>query len=132
MFKKFAIAGVALAGTLLVGGVAQADDRHHRHGNHGSHGRLHDDLDHNEFHRHLEHRRAHRYRMNPWEHGRLHDDLDHDRFHDQLRHRSYHRSDRYRSYRPSYGRSYGRSYSFGRSGFGIGISPRGFSLRIGR
>lgn len=127
MFKKLVLsAGFIVAGGFLFGSVAHAQHGHHRHGGWNDHGRFHDHLRHKEFHRHLEHREAHRYPMSRWQHGRLHDHLDHDRYHDDLRHRQYHRS--YRA--PSY---HYRSYrSYGRGGVGIGISPYGFSLRIGR
>lgn len=136
MLKTLAVAaGLILAGGWSFADVAAAGDG--RHGHSGSHGQFHDHLDHNEFHRQLDHRQAHRYPMSPWQHGQLHDNLDHDRYHDQLQHRQYHRSysypssSYYRSYRPVYP-SYGRSYGYSRGGIGLGISPYGFSLRIGR
>lgn len=134
MFKKIAIAaGVVLAAGLFAADVAQASDGYRGR---SSHGRLHDNLDHNEFHRELYHRDAHRYPMSPRSHGRLHDSLDHDRFHDSLQHRQYHRSYRYPSYRSGYGSQHHGFYRapqhYGHGGFGIGISPSGFSLRLGR
>lgn len=133
MLKKIALATALVVG----GGWFLSSDAYAQSGHH----RFHDGLQHNEFHRQLDHRSAHRYPMTSRQHGRLHDDLDHDRYHDQLKHRQYHRSYRTPSYgRQSYGghhsyggrRSYGSHSRYSRGGFGIGISPRGFSLRIGR
>lgn len=133
MLKKIALAAVLVVG----GGYFLSSDAQAQ----GSHHRLHDGLEHNGFHRQLEHRDAHRYPMTRRQHGGLHDSLDHDRYHDQLNHRQYHRSYRAPSYSrhsyggyPSYGgrQSYGSRSHYGGGGFGIGVSPYGFSLRIGR
>ncbi len=64
---------------------------YHPYGGYGGNARLHDDLDHNGYHRELYHNDAHRYPMSRQQHGRLHDDLDHDVFHDELYHRETHR-----------------------------------------
>ena len=117
MFRKVLLTTAAVAAMALLGSsTASAADGYY--GN--SHGNLHQDLGHNEFHRQQTHAYQHQFPQTYYQHNRLHQNLNHDRFHDSLRHGSYH------SYQPRYytNQRYG-------SGFGLGISRHGFSLRIG-
>jgi hypothetical protein len=106
----------AATGVLMFWGGSSANAQYGHHYGYGHH-RLHQDLDHREFHRRQYHAERHQFPQTRYEHFRLHQDLDHDGFHDALRHRSHHY--RYRS-------------GYNRSGFGLGISRRGLSLYFGR
>ena len=111
MIRKSLLGIAAVAALIMVGSSnASAFDGWSR-----SHHNLHHGLQHNEFHRQQYHAYRHQFPQSHYQHFRLHQNLNHDRFHDQLRHRGFH------SYQPSY-----RS-----SGFGLGISRHGFSMRFG-
>ena len=105
----------AAVATIALLGSSTASAEHGYNGN--SHGNLHQNFGHNEFHRQQTHAYRHQFPQTYYQHNRLHQNLNHDRFHDSLRHGSYH------TYRPRYN-SYG-------SGFGLGISRHGISLRFG-
>ena len=107
MIRKTLLSIAAVAALMIVGSSnASAFDGWHR-----SHFNLHQDLQHNEFHRQQYHAYRHQFPQSHLQHFRLHQNLNHDRFHDQLRHQRFH------SYSPI----------FRSSGFGFGISPYGCS-----
>ena len=81
--KQFALALTAVGALALVTSSASASDR--------IHGRLHDDLEHRDYQRELDHRSAHRSLITPFQHYRVHRSLQHEATHDVLEHRSAHR-----------------------------------------
>lgn len=139
MFRNAFLTILIVAATAFFGSSnASAQNHHSHHGSHGnSHKNLHQDLRHNEFHRQQYHADQHQFPQTNYQHFRLHQDLDHDRYHDKQSHRSFHNNQShgsYHGYRPSYNsyRPSYNSYPQYSSGFGMGFSPYGFSLRIGR
>ena len=93
--KTLWISAAAAAGLFVASQTAIAQDLDDGYGS--SHGSIHQDLDHNEFHRQQYHANQHQFPQTYSQHNQLHPDLDHDRYHDSMTHGSYH------SNQPQYG-----------------------------
>jgi hypothetical protein len=115
--KRLILPAVALA---IFAGVASSSARANDYG----HANVHDQLNHNAYHRTLQHEQAHRYPMTGWQHHQLHDNLNHQAAHDRVDHRSYH-------YGSSTGFRFGSNWnggSFGYGNYGYSRPSYGFGL----
>jgi len=130
MFRKsFWITAAAVTGLVA---NQNANAQYYGYGN--SHGSVHQDLNHNEFHRQQYHSNQHQFPQSYFQHNQLHQDLNHDRYHDNLSHNSYH------SYQPQYNHQPQYRYQpqycnqsryYGGSGSSGGVLRRELSRRFG-